>query len=953
MNRKRRWPVALALVLGLAMVAAMPLITAGQVSISLLVEDFEPYRTYPIDPGTGLPNVPETPDCTGYPDQPAAVLAGWEFDAADAFPWTLVDECQLWGMATDYPNLFPFASTIQAAYCGYVNPNTGTASYEGIDTEDPVLRSPKVEIDDECLLVEASWWYFREVEFYPDGNFDQTWVVMSFFETQTSPAALEKTIWYRDSTDASAADWLFSGYFTEARPQTASYVQLSFHFEAVDDYGNDYAGWFIDDVELNCFDGVQQICWEENTPTILPQGYINEGENEAKYEFDFAGYVTPDNLETLRFYLAAPTEEDSCDCGYGDCRKLTDRDVYPLPERLTLSPEGLLYGTITPEMQGNYTFWVMAETAGLRDGNCACYEFHLVIRSAAGQSGAVYEYAGPDQTFTLCGETANPDYNLWNETDLVAGTCIPDPDGGDAATYGIYFGLPAECDYDTGKRVKGCYCIDLSSAVYGYAGSEIELGFKHWRDVESYLDGSYDKTYVEISTDGDLWVPVPGLSWDSTNPCQPLWLWEQLDTGILVTADEILLLRFCFDSVDGFNNEFVGWIITELMVWLNEPTLELDNCPLPGGFVSEPYEYQIVYAGGTPVTNGGLTVTGLPEGLELVGGKIVGEPRRSGTFPLTIDVPNVDTEQCDLVIEEQRCFFYENFEDDPIWVWTGLWWRVGPNAGTFDATPPCDITQLPPDLLDNHVAAYNYNNNADTDYDTGDRTTGLLSLLDLPAGLDVSGVPYIDITFDSCREVEQFSAGYDQTKVQVRFDTSPAWYTVWYKDSSYANGGWVTERANHGVPFEVPTGASKMWVRFVFDSVDEYYNAYFGWMIDNIWICNSATGGPIQPESSYMTERGTRSLGTVSVSNYPNPVEDVHTTTFTVRGEGVEAIRIQIFDQNETLVFEQQIEGQELEWHTDNQYGEYLANGTYYYRAYALVDGQWVPTRFEKVVILR
>jgi hypothetical protein len=192
--------------------------------------------------------------------------------------------------------------------------------------------------------------------------------------------------------------------------------------------------------------------------------------------------------------------------------------------------------------------------------------------------------------------------------------------------------------------------------------------------------------------------------------------------------------------------------------------------------------------------------------------------------------------------------------------------------------------------------------------------------------------------------------------VQVRFDTSSQWYTVWYKDSSHPNStGWETERSNHGIPFAVPSGAAKMWVRFVFDSVDKWYNHYFGWMVDNIEICFAENGGPLEPESSYKSSTGIlrSNADELSVMNFPNPVQDVHTTTFMVRGMGVEAIRIQIFDQNETLVFEQTVEGQELEWHTDNNYGEFLANGTYFYRAYAKVDGEWVPTRFEKLVILR
>jgi hypothetical protein len=72
-----------------------------------------------------------------------------------------------------------------------------------------------------------------------------------------------------------------------------------------------------------------------------------------------------------------------------------------------------------------------------------------------------------------------------------------------------------------------------------------------------------------------------------------------------------------------------------------------------------------------------------------------------------------------------------------------------------------------------------------------------------------------------------------------------------------------------------------------------------------------------------------------------------------VRGVGIEAIKIQIFDLDENLVYEEEVPGNELTWHTVNQYGEYLANGVYFYRALAKIGGKWIPTKFQKLVILR
>ena len=90
------------------------------------------------------------------------------------------------------------------------------------------------------------------------------------------------------------------------------------------------------------------------------------------------------------------------------------------------------------------------------------------------------------------------------------------------------------------------------------------------------------------------------------------------------------------------------------------------------------------------------------------------------------------------------------------------------------------------------------------------------------------------------------------------------------------------------------------------------------------------------------------------VYNEPNPIRDVHTTTFKVKSAlPIEAIRVEIFNQAGQLVFKDQQLGDELAWHTDNDYGEYLANGVYLYRVSAKVSGQWVVTSVRKLAIYR
>ncbi len=91
--------------------------------------------------------------------------------------------------------------------------------------------------------------------------------------------------------------------------------------------------------------------------------------------------------------------------------------------------------------------------------------------------------------------------------------------------------------------------------------------------------------------------------------------------------------------------------------------------------------------------------------------------------------------------------------------------------------------------------------------------------------------------------------------------------------------------------------------------------------------------------------------------NHPNPVTDIHTATFEVKGAGagfVSAVKLKIYDPSGELVYEsEEVAGTSLEWHTENNCGEYLANGTYQYRMYAKVEEQWLVSTVKTVVIMR
>ena len=112
-------------------------------------------------------------------------------------------------------------------------------------------------------------------------------------------------------------------------------------------------------------------------------------------------------------------------------------------------------------------------------------------------------------------------------------------------------------------------------------------------------------------------------------------------------------------------------------------------------------------------------------------------------------------------------------------------------------------------------------------------------------------------------------------------------------------------------------------------------------------------GAPAPPPPPVPPEAGS---GELVVGNFPNPVRDVNTTVFRVLGPmaaQVEEIRVRIFDLSGQLMWQGTAAGAELEWHTDDLAGQYLANGVYLYQVQVKVGGNWITTELKVLAILR
>jgi len=215
--------------------------------------------------------------------------------------------------------------------------------------------------------------------------------------------------------------------------------------------------------------------------------------------------------------------------------------------------------------------------------------------------------------------------------------------------------------------------------------------------------------------------------------------------------------------------------------------------------------------------------------------------------------------------------------------------------------------------------------------------TGILT----SAKINVTGQTQVAIEFWYCLQLNAPRA-YLNATVQVQLGTG-TWKTIW-TSTGKPRGAWTkVGPLTVNIPVRVTT------LRLRFNVTGSKYAGCF--TIDDVMVRQAAgTRAAVESDQAAATPE----FLVESVGNAPNPIRDVNTTTFSVKGVGIEEICVNIYDQSGLLVFTSGWQPNDYDWHVESSDGETLANGVYLYTVVVRgVTGEVVLTEVRKLAVYR
>ena len=222
---------------------------------------------------------------------------------------------------------------------------------------------------------------------------------------------------------------------------------------------------------------------------------------------------------------------------------------------------------------------------------------------------------------------------------------------------------------------------------------------------------------------------------------------------------------------------------------------------------------------------GATVMTTLSDGVHTVTASATDSGALTGTDTVTVSVnaePPPPPPPTGLVLNE-------NFDNGAAgWTLGGLWHLATAASGCT------------PVSASGTTSAY-FGIDTDCNFDTGSQEVGDLTSPQI-TGITVDST----LSFNYRREVEfEPSATVDFTQVDIRV-VGGAWTTIWTRNSQDASANAWT--ASGDIALDDGLAGETIEVRFRFDSDDEQFNDFLGWMIDDVQVTGAVAAGGCSEE---------------------------------------------------------------------------------------------------------